>query len=1332
MSSRFLRFFLGRFPGVPPDAESAVRIRFPVSRSAFDSLAESLDQCMLFDQPRFRQRLRALQQTARAGKPIDQEVAQLRAQLDSSIARRRQRHAGLPRPAFPSDLPVVQRREDIAKAVAENQVVILCGETGSGKTTQLPKICLELGRGVAGMIGHTQPRRIAARSVALRIASELESSLGHAVGYKVRFNDKLSRDTYLKVMTDGILLAETQGDHDLLHYDTIIIDEAHERSLNIDFLLGYLKQLLPKRPELKLIITSATIDPQRFSKHFDNAPIIEVSGRTYPVEVRYRPVQAEEEDEEDPSVLGAILNAIDEVAAIDDGDILIFLSGEREIRETADALSRHYVIGPPLEVLPLYARLSTEDQNRVFEPHSGRRIILATNVAETSLTVPGIKFVIDPGYARISRYSANARVQRLPIEKISRASADQRKGRCGRIAAGVCMRLYSEDDYRDRSDFTDPEILRANLASVILQMKALKLGEIERFPFVEPPRWNMIREGYQTLHELGAVDDHGELTRIGSELARLPVDPRLGRMILAARDEHALHEVLIITAALATQDPRLRPVDAAQSADQIHQQFADERSDFLAYLKLWDFYHEQARHLSTNKLRKLCRDHFLSYVRLREWHDVHQQLLTLMTEAGMKLNAEPASYEDVHRSLLAGLLANVGNKGEAHEYLGVRDRKFHVFPGSVLFKEGPKWLVAAELVETTRLYARTVARLHPEWIEQLAEHVVKRTYTAPFWNAQSSHVEAYERITLQGLTIIPKRRVHYGRVNPDLARELFIQHALVEGDYRPPGGRHSEVAPFFQHNRGLIDEVRTLEAKSRRRDLMVASDVRYAFYDRRVPRTVFNGPLFEKWRRKAEQDNPTLLFMSRDDLLLGESHGVTAEQFPDRMTMQGTEFPLQYQLDPGQPADGVSLTVPLEALNLVSEQRAEWLVPGMLRDKVIALIKTLPKQLRVNFVPAPDYADSALKSLRIGEGNLLEQLSARLSAMSGTDVPVSAWDTDSLPDYLRMNFSIVDAEGKTLSAGRDLTSLKRELGDAAARQVATSLKSEFDRRHVVTWDFGDLPERQEVRRGGVTLFGYPAVIDHGQSVSLTLLDTPEAAQHASRGGIRRLFVLQVHEELVTHIEYLPDIDELSLQFAPFGTSDELKRDMIDLVADRVFLGDLPALRTQTDFERRLRSGWDQLWPAASEVSGLVGRILATHHQLDLQLSDADNPYWEGALRDIRTQLANLMPRHFLTETPFQWLVHVPRFLQAISHRLRKLANAGLSRDEQATAQVNEYWSRYQPRQERHRLHGIHDPGLEQFRWMIEELRVSLFAQELRTSLPVSAKRMESQWALVKP
>ena len=1306
---------------------------------------------MLQDQHRFRQRWSAVVRPGRGQALAERIEDGLAADIQRSIARREQRQGNLPKPTYPDDLPIAQRRAEIARAIEQHQIIIVCGETGSGKTTQLPKICVELGRGVAGLIGHTQPRRIAARTIAARIASELQSPIGHAVGYKVRFTDRLSRDTYIKVMTDGILLAETQQDRYFTHYDTLIIDEAHERSLNIDFLLGYIKQLLPKRPDLKVIVTSATIDPQRFSAHFGGAPIIEVSGRTYPVDVRYRPVQAEEPDEEDPTVLEAILRAVDEIDG--SGDVLVFLSGEREIRETTEALRKHHP--PRTEILPLYARLSVEEQNRVFQPHAlgvERRIVLATNVAETSLTVPGIRYVIDPGFARISRYSANARVQRLPIERVSRASADQRKGRCGRLGPGICIRLFSEEDFRERDAFTDPEILRANLASVILQMKALKLGDIERFAFIDPPRPAMIREGYQTLLELGAVNDKGRITNLGLEIARLPVDPRIGRMILAAREEKCLKEILIIAAALATQEPRLRPMDQAQAADLAHLQFVDESSDFLSYLKLWEFYRENARHLSTSKLRKLCQQHFLSYMRLREWHDVHQQLHALVTESGMKLNDQPASTPNIHRALLSGLLNNVGSKGDAHEYLGPRERKFNIFPGSGLFKKSPKWLMAAELVETTRLYARTVARIHPEWIERVGSHLLKHTHSDPHWNEASAHVEAFERVSLHGLVIVPKRRIHYGTIQPQVSREIFIKQGLVEGAMPAPMNQ----APFLMHNRALMNQLRIREAKQRRRNVMVTEDAVFDFYDRRVPAGVYNGPLFEKWRKQVERERPEFLFMSREDLERSDAPAISADEFPDAISLSGVRVPLGYHLDPGGPRDGVTATVPLEAVNQIDERAAQWLVPGMLTEKITELIRTLPKSLRREFVPAPEHAQYCASVLHFGSGDLLEELGRTLHRRVGTQVPRDAWRPELLPDYLRMNFEVIDVEGRVIACGRELTEVKRALANIPLRPLqhipagvvpgletlrtareargeaqALLLPDQQPISNLTAWTFGDLPRRLESRRGAFTVVSYPALIDDGHSVSLGVLDSEHAADQAHRAGLRRLFWLQVRDELAVHVDYLPTIEDLCLLFSPLGDGDELKRDLMDAIVDRVYLGDSQDVYTQTEFERRLRSGWDKLWAMTSEISDLANKILSVHQAVELQMDGAEHPLWQGAVTDIRDQLSRLFIPRFLVNTPYRWLQQFPRYGHAIQTRMRKLIGGNAARDQRCAEELAALWTRYATQAERNRIHSVHDPELELYRWMIEEYRVSLFAQELGTLMPVSSKRLEAQWSRVR-
>ena len=1312
-----------------------------IDSTAMDLLGR-LEQCLPIDRMRLGNRVRSVKSHD------DDALRQIIAEIEAAERRahRRRSGAGIDRSAITIDpaLPIAACRDEIASAIAGHHVVVVCGETGSGKTTQLPKICLQIGRGVTGMIGHTQPRRIAARSVAARIAHELGSPISSTraagpVGYSVRFTDRTNPDTLIKVMTDGILLAEVGGrDRLLLQYDTLIIDEAHERSLNIDFLLGYIKTLLlgGRRPDLKVIITSATIDPRRFSAHFSDAPIIEVSGRGFPVDVRYQPMPSgTEPDEDDPVMLEAIAAAVDETGrdpVAGEGDALVFLSGEREIREAAKFLKGR--LPADHEILPLYARLSSDEQNRVFEPHSGRRIVLATNVAETSLTVPGIRSVIDPGLARISRYSPASRVQRLPIERISQASAKQRAGRCGRIAPGVCIRLYSETEFDGRPAFTDPEILRSNLASVILQMKSLRLGRIEEFPFIDRPRASSVREGLQTLYELNALDDSaaGDLTEIGRRLARLPIDPRFGRMVLEAQRQDAVREVLIIVSALAAQDPRLRPFDKSALADAAHAEFLDERSDFLSFIKLWEWWQAQSQQRSSNQLRKLCEAKFVSFIRMREWADLHRQLHALAMSAGMKSNPMPARYDTIHRALLSGLLGNVGMKTDTYEYQGVSDRKFVIFPGSVLFRNQPRWIMAAEIVETTRLYARIVARIHPEWIEGLAPHLIKRSHSAPYWNRQTSHVEANERITLRGLTIVPKRRVHFGRIDLPLARETFIQHALVEGDYRSPSPRHAsdtEAGDALQHNRALIAHLRDAEHKARRRDLLVGPEAMYAFYDSRLPPDVCNGPAFEKWLRKAQRRNPEVLHMHREDVLSSGAALVDPAAFPDSIDVGGTKLPLEYRHEPGHADDGVTLIVPAEGLRQLREERLAWLVPGLLAEKIASLIKGLPKGLRVSFIPVPEVAATVSGNIPFGIGVLTDSIARDLERSTGVHVPRDAWRADSVPEHLRINIRVVDGAGQPLASGRDLRVLQSQLAATASDVLASPPTDERFRRTGLThWDFDALLERVQVSRGGIQIAAYPAIVDEGNTVGVRLFDTAECARRASQAGIRRLFALQVREELAMHVEYLPAIEQICLHFAPLAKGEEIRRDVADLIVDRVFLRDDAEIRSGDVFRNRLDAGWDQLWPAAAGVADLVARIAAAYHDVELRVSGAeDNQFLRPAIDDIKSQMRELMPEHFLVSTPWRWLAEFPRFLNAIVIRLQKLTNAGAARDIDATRVVDEFWQSFADRRALVVASGGAAPALDEFRWLIEELRVSLFAQELRTSVPISAKRLQRAW-----
>ncbi|HYO11127.1 MAG TPA: ATP-dependent RNA helicase HrpA [Tepidisphaeraceae bacterium] len=1297
-----------------------------------ESLQADVNRAMVRDRFALSRRLHALRQRSRDGQPVDESLRRLEEEVRRSLSIVERRRADLPRPVYPPELPVSQKRDEIAAAIRDHQVVVVCGETGSGKTTQLPKICLELGRGVAGMIGHTQPRRIAARTVAQRIAQELETPLGHAVGYKVRFGDKLSEQTYVKLMTDGILLAETQGDRFLSRYDTIIIDEAHERSLNIDFLLGYLKQLLPQRPDLKLIITSATINPQQFSQHFGGAPIVEVSGRTYPVEVRYRPPVADDPEEEDPEPIEAILGAVDELWRDGPGDVLVFLTGEREIRETAEALRKHHP--PGVEVLPLYARLGAEDQMKIFQPHGRPRIVLATNVAETSLTVPGIRYVIDPGFARMSRWSSRTKVQRLPIEHVSRASADQRKGRCGRVSEGTCVRLYSEEDFESRPQFTEPEILRTNLASVILQMKALRLGDVQDFPFLEPPDYRAIKDGLQTLHELGAIDEQNQLTPLGRDLAKLPIDPRLGRMVLAAADERCLDQVLILAAVLSIQDPRERPMEKQEQADAAHARFADERSDFLGLLKLWVFYQAQKENLSHGKLRKACKENFVSYIRMREWDDVHSQLRTIAGEVlhlrhkrhfdhSSSRDLSPQHVDAIHRSLLTGLLSNIGFRSEQHEYTAGRGGKFSIFPGSALFRRKPTWVMAAELVETTRLYARTVAQIQPQWVERVAQHLVKRTYTEPHWQAATGHVAALEKVTLFGLTLVPRRTVHYGPIDPEVSRQLFIYHALVLRDFRTR-------AEFFVHNARLIEEIQALEAKRRQRDLLVDDDRIYEFYDKRVPRDVYNAPLLERWRSDAEKSRPTLLFMHRRDLLKREVTD-NKQEYPDELhAANGIRLPLAYVFDPSDPNDGVTATVPLAALNQLASEPFEWLVPGLLREKVVAMMKSMPKALRVKFVPVPEHADKAIALLRRDRPSLHDELAHALGKLSGEPVDRGAFASADLPPYLLMNFRIVDDHGEEVKAGRDLDQIRRDLGIQARKTFQQQPPSQWHRDGIKSWDFGDLPERVQVRRNGMTLQGYPALVDAGESVSLRLLDSADAAKREMRGGVRRLLMLQLREEVKWLSRQLPRFERMCLNYATVGSCDDLKADLVDAIIDRALFGQEAQVRTRQQFLDRAQFGWRRMSQASNELGDLVATILEKYQALHLELSKVAAPALVRSYQDMRKQLAALVYDGFVVKAPPQWLAHYPRYLSAMDVRLRKLLNAGLSRDQAGLAEVEPLQRQHDERRAQQQRAGVTDAELDQFRWMLEELRVSLFAQELKTAVPVSAKRLEAQWAKV--
>ncbi|MFS2080018.1 ATP-dependent RNA helicase HrpA [Telluria sp. Tellsp99] len=1279
----------------------------------------------------------------------------------------------LPPITFPEDLPVSGRRAEIAKALMENQVVIVSGETGSGKTTQLPKICLELGRGEKGMIGHTQPRRIAASSTAKRIAFELGSPLGEHVGYKVRFNDTLSPGAWVKLMTDGILLAETQTDPLLKAYDTIIIDEAHERSLNIDFLLGYLKEILPRRPDLKVIITSATIDADRFARHFGTpekpAPVIEVSGRLYKVEVRYRPVERDQEfapaadgksmskaqaarDKRD--LMDAVVDGVDELCRLGQGDVLVFLPGEREIRDCAEALRKHHP--PHVEILPLFARLSVEEQDRVFRTTNARRIVLATNVAETSLTVPGIRYVVDAGLARVKRYSYRNKVEQLQVEAISQAAANQRAGRCGRVADGVCIRLYEEDDFLQRPKFTDPEILRSSLAAVILRMKSLHLTDVETFPFVEPPQGRAIADGYQLLQELGAVDDANELTAMGRKLAKLPLDPRVGRMILAAVDNVCLTEMLIIASALSVQDPRDRPMEYQQQADEKHKKFADEKSEFLSFLKIWRWFEQAIEHKKTNRqLQDNCRENFLSQVRLREWRDVHSQLLTIVKEQGWRLNDTPATYEQLHMALLTGLLGNIGYKMEDEggqtggAYLGARGIKFHIWPGSTLGKKAGKWIMAAELVETTRLYARCIAQIQPEWVEKIGGHLLKKSWGEPRWEKRTAQVTASERATLYGIVVYSQRRINYAQHNPLDAREIFIRDALVGGDYETR-------SPFFAHNHKLIKEIENLEHKSRRLDVLVDDQLIHAFYDSEIPSDVVNGAGFEKWYKDASRDNPKLLYLNREELMRHEAAGVTTELFPKTMNVTGIEMGLSYHFEPGSPRDGVTLTVPLFALNQIPRERADWLVPGMLKEKVQLLLKSLPQKLRRHCVPLPEYAARFFERnedpVRFGRGDLIDALIADIHAQTGVRVMTTDFKLETLPAHLFMNFKVVDEHGRQLDMGRNLATLQAELGGqarqsfqrmaettpaagpssakplaapaapAAAKGKPAPAAPAAPTAHtnITGWTFGELPELLEITQGKITLIGFPALVDKGTYCDLEVFDDPNVAARTHRIGLRRLFALQFKDQLKFAEKNVPGLQQMGMQFMSVGTPEELREQIVNKAIEIACLQD-PLPIDAASFNKRKDEGKGRIGLLINETARLAGQILAEFHGLPKRLQGLP----PAVASDMQAQLQGLVHKRFIAETEYSQLAHFPRYLKAMNVRLEKL-RGNPARDAQLMAEWQTAATQFQRTVKNQPLKNL-DPRMIEFRWMLEELRVSLFAQELRTPMPVSSKRLQKVW-----
>lgn len=1299
--------------------------------TSFADLQSQLGQLSLRDAHRLGRRLEGAR---RIRQPEAQQgvLDEIAAQATKAAGRLALRAGRLPALTYPEQLPVSQKKDEILEAIRDHQVVIVAGETGSGKTTQIPKICMELGRGVRGMIGHTQPRRIAARTVAERIAEELKTPLGEAVGWKVRFTDQVNQDaTFVKLMTDGILLAEIQTDRELLAYDTIIIDEAHERSLNIDFLLGYLARLLPKRPDLKVVITSATIDPQRFARHFGEAPVVEVSGRTYPVEVRYRPLLEEDSDDSDRDQITAICDAVDELQSEGPGDVLVFLSGEREIRDTADALGKRNL--RHTEVLPLYARLSHSEQHRVFQRHTGRRIVLATNVAETSLTVPGIKYVIDPGNARISRYSHRTKVQRLPIERISQASANQRKGRCGRTSDGICIRLYSEDDFLTRPEFTDPEILRTNLASVILQMTAAGLGDIEKFPFIDPPDHRNIRDGVQLLQELGALDPEEKdpkkrLTPLGRQLSQLPVDPRLARMVIEADRNGCVREVMVIAAALSIQDPRERPSEKQTQADQQHARFKDETSDFLAFLNLWRYIREQQKERGSSSFRRMCKQEYLNFLRIREWQDIYAQLRTVAKQMGLELEESStgaaAPEQSVHTSLLAGLLSHIGLKDtEKNEYVGARSAKFAIFPGSALFKKQPRFVMSAELVETSRLWARVNARVEPEWIEPLAQHLLKRTYSEPHWEKDQAAVMAFERVTLYGVPIVAQRKINFGRIDQEISRDLFIRNALVEGDWRT----HHQ---FFHDNRKLLGEVEELEHRARRRDILVDDETLFDFYDQRLPEHIVSGAHFDSWWKEKRRDEPEALDFERSMLINEKAGNVTKDDYPDSWRQGKLKFRVTYQFEPGADADGVTVHIPLQVLNQVTSEGFDWQIPGLREEVVTELIRSLPKPIRRHYVPAPNYADKFLDRAVPLQEPLPVTLARELQRMVGVPVTADDFDLSRVPDHLKITFRIVDERRRKVAEDKDLDALKiqlrpkaRQALSKAAAATAGPTGESIERSGLTDWTIGTLDRIFETRRAGQPVKAYPALVDQGETVAVRLFDTEAEQQQAMWRGTRKLILLNIPVNPAKFAsDKLTNQQKLALSRNPHGSIQALFDDCATAAADRLIAAHGGPAWDEASFRKLYDKVRADLVDLTVRTIGQVQQILAAWQACERRLKATNSLVLINNVTDVREHLARLVPPGFVTATGLRRLPDLMRYLVAEDRRLQQMptnVQRDTSRMEKVHEMQDEYaWLLEQLPQGRPVPQEVLD-----IRWMIEELRVSYFAHALGTAFPVSDKRI---------
>lgn len=1279
---------------------------------SFQYLSSQIDACRISDKHYLRRRSEKF--ASQSGGEIE-VPDKLLASIVNSQQWVNNRRVNLPELNYP-ELPVSRQKDDILQALQEHQVVIVAGETGSGKTTQLPKICLEAGLGCKGLIGHTQPRRLAARSVASRIAEELQSPLGEAVGFKIRFTDQTSESSYIKLMTDGILLAEIQEDRFLSKYEALIIDEAHERSLNIDFILGYLKSLLPKRPDLKVIITSATIDPERFSQHFDNAPMILVEGRTYPVEIRYRPLMNESNETRDQ--LEGILDGVKELSKAGRGDILVFLSGEREIRDTAEFLGNAKL--KHTEIVPLYARLSASEQNRIFQPHNGRRIVLATNVAETSLTVPGIRYVIDTGTARISRYSSRSKVQRLPIEPVSQASANQRAGRCGRVAEGICIRLYDEDDYLRRPEFTDPEILRTNLASVILQLTALRLGDIEGFPFVQPPQSRDITAGIKMLEELQAVakGKRGmlKLTPIGRAMSRLPVDPRYSRMLVEADKQDTLNEVMIIVAGLSIQDPRERPAEHKQKADELHSQWHDKESEFVAYLNLWKGFREQQRSISGNQLRKWCKEQMLNYLRLREWQDIVSQLKQAFSSLGWGIKNSAADYESVHRSLIPGLLTNAGFMEQNKEYLGTRNNKFMVFPGSALYKKPPKWLIAAELVETSKLFARTIAKVEPKWLEEAGKHLCKYRYAEPFWSKKAGAVKAKESASMLGLPVVNQRTVLYSKIDPATCRQLFIMEALVNGDTKLN-------YPFLRQNLEKIAEVENLEEKIRRRDLLVDEQVLVDFYDEKLPADICTEADFKKWWQRQDKAQQKRWNLSKEDLFKNDASDAGESNFPDQWRSGNLVLPLEYTFNPGAEDDGVSLKIPLPLLNQVTEERCDWLVPGLREELAVTMIKWLPKQLRRNFVPAPDYAKAAVNALEV-EGEFRKAFTKKLTKMSGVVLSQGIWQELALPAHLQFNFKLYDENDKFLGQSRDLKSLKSQFKKHLTNTLKAVATPELERQDLQQWDFDDLPKQWTNNDAAYTVKAYPALVKDGNKVHLKLFDDAQKAARAHQTGVRQLIIKQLPSPIKYLQEKLPNKSKLGLYFNPFGQIKALISDCIDAVVDEAVKSSSYDLRTADGFEALCQSLAGELNDAVLTVAIQVEKGLTTAHGISKTLKGKTPLNMINAFADVKSHLSSLVYPGFVADIGVQRLKDWNRYIEGLARRLEKIPVDPI-RDRSQQLQIEKVQHRYEQVLQKFAREVSVPEALAEVRWQIEELRISLFAQQLGTSMPISSKRIEN-------